>query len=119
MSEYVCVFQYENRISLNLEAGDSRVMAVGEKMNAVCPEAYMNGYNWEAFFRYYLEKNAPDILTGMDTDPEADTYLALWPLSAENEARARRFETLIRSLMENEEELCRIVREEGDEIQWD
>lgn len=119
MSDYVRVFQYENWISLWLDAGDDSVMAVGEKMEAACPEAYMNGYNWEAFFRYYLEKNAPDILEGMDPDPEADTYAVHWPLSPENEARAEKFEKLIRSLMENEEELCRIVREEGEKIEWD
>ncbi len=119
MSDYARVFQSDGWISLNLDAGDSRVIAIGERMEAACPEAYMNGYNWEAFFRHYLEKNAPDILEGMDPDPEADTYVAHWPLTAENEARAEKFEKLIHSLMENEEELCRVVREEGDEIEWD
>lgn len=119
MPDYINVFQYRDWISLSLNAGDGRVLAVGEKMEAARPEAYMNGYNWEAFFRYYLEKNAPDILEGMDADPEADAYIARWPLSPENQARAERFEKLIRSLLENGEELCRIVREEGDEIEWD
>lgn len=119
MSDYLSVFQNRKWVSLCLEAGDSRVMEIGEKMNAVCPEAYMNGYNWDAFLSYYLEENAPDILEGMDTDPEADMYEAHWLLSPENEAKAKRFEGIIRSLLENEEELCRIVREEGGEIEWD
>ena len=46
-------------------------------------------------------------------------YVAYWPLNPENEARAVRFEKIIRSLVEHEEELCRIVREEGDAIEWD
>ena len=123
MSDYVKLFTLEETsspsVEVLLEAGDSRIMAVGEKMNAVCPDAYMNGYNWEALFRRYLEEKDPDILEGMRTDPEADMYVAYWPLSPENEARARRFEGIIRSLVENEEELCRIVREHGDEIEWD
>ena len=85
----------------------------------LCPDAYMNGYNWEALLRYYLEKNAPDILAGMDPDPEADMYEAHWPLTPENEAKAKRFEEIIRSLVEHEEELCRLVQEEGGEIEWD
>ena len=119
MSDYLSVCKYKDWVSLSLEAGNSAVMAVGEKMEAACPDAYMNGYNWDAFFRYYLEKNEPDILEDMDADPEADTYVVHWPLAPENEAKANRFEKLIRSLLEDEEELCRIVREEGEEIEWD
>lgn len=119
MSDYLSICKYKNGVSLSLIAGDEKVMAVGEKMEAACPEAYMNGYNWEAFFRYYLEQNEPDILEDMDADPEADTYVAHWPLTPENEAKAKRFEELIRSLVEDEAELCRIVRDEGGEIEWD
>ena len=119
MSDYLHLSQYDSWISLSLDAGNSQVFAIGEKMESACPEAYMNGYNWDAFFRYYLEKNDPDILEDMDSDPEADTYEVHWPLSPENEARAKRFEEIVRALLENEAELCRIVRDEGDEIEWD
>lgn len=119
MSDYLRVFEYNGEISLTLDAGDERVLAIGQKMEAVCPEAYMNGYNWDAFFSHYLEKNEPDILKDLEADPEGETYAAHWPLTAENTARVRRFEEIIRSLLGNEEELCRIVREEGHEIQWD
>ncbi len=119
MADYVSVFTCNDKVSLSFVAEDSKVMSLGEKLETLCPEAYMNGYNWDALLRYYLEKHEPDILAGMDTDPEAGSYAALWPLSPENEARAERFEKLIRSLIENEEELCRIVRDEGDEIEWD
>ena len=119
MADYVTVFQYENKVGLILQAAAGPVFSLGQKLEAVCPEAYMNGYNWDALFRYYLEKNNPDILIGMDTDPEADMYEAHWSLSPESEARAKRFEAIIRSLVEQEEELCRIVREEGSAIEWD
>ena len=119
MSDYVQVFNTESRVEVLLHAGDDRMIALGQKMEAANPEAYMNGYNWEAFFNYYLGKYSPDILEGMGTDPEADMYVALWPLSPENEARAAKFVEIIRGLVENESELIRIVQEEGGEIQWD
>lgn len=39
-------------------------------------EAYMNGYNWEAFLNFYLEKYFPEVMTGMSSDPEAGMYAA-------------------------------------------
>lgn len=119
MADYVTTFTYKNEVGLILQASDERVMALGEKLEAACPEAYMNGYNWEALLRYYLEKNAPDVLEGLDPDPEADMYAAHWPLTPENEAKARRFEEIIRSLIKDEEALCCLVREEGGRIEWD
>lgn len=119
MADYVQVFPLGEKIEVLLSAEHEKLLAIGEKMNAACEDAYMNGYNWEAFFGYYLQKAAPDILTGMKTDPEAGMYVAYWPLSPENEERAGRFEEIIRSLVEHEEELCRIVREEGGAIEWD
>ena len=119
MADYVQVFPLGEKIEVLLSAEHEKILAIGEKMNAACEDAYMNGYNWEALLRYYLEKNAPDILAGMDPDPEADMYEAHWPLTPENEAKAKRFEEIIRSLVEHEEELCRLVQEEGGEIEWD
>ena len=100
---------------------DCNTLYVGYRNNALnhLDAAYMNGYNWDALLRYYLEKHEPDILKGLDPDPEAGSYVAIWPLSPENEARAKRFAEIIRSLVEHEEELCRLVQEEGGEIEWD
>ena len=119
MTDYVSVFTYNAKVSLSFASEDPKVMALGEKLYALCQDAYMNGYNWDALFRYYLEKHQPDILEGLDPDPEAGSYSAIWPLTPENQARAKRFEEIIRSLVEHEEELCRLVQEEGGEIEWD
>ena len=64
-------------------------------MNEINEEAYMNGYNWDAFFNYYLEENAPDILESMESDPEAGSYAAYFEDTAENEQKAK---TLCRHL---------------------
>ena len=119
MADYASVFTYQNDVSVSFAAEDPKVMALGEKLAALCTEAYMNGYNWDALFRYYLEKYEPDILEGLDPDPEAGSYTAHWPLSPENEGRAKRFAEIIRSLVEGEETLCRLVEENGGEIEWD
>ena len=86
-----------------------------------CCEIYgdMNGYNWDALFRYYLAERAPELLIGLDSDPEAGSYVAYYERNAENEAKAQQLAEIIVSLVENEEELYRLVREEGDKIQWD
>ncbi len=119
MSDYVAVVKGDESISVCLYVEEDKILTIGEKMNAICEDAYMNGYNWEAFLNYYLEKNAPDVLEEMETDPEAGMYAAYYPTSPENEARANKFAEIIRSLIEDEEELYRIVEEEGDEIEWD
>lgn len=119
MNDYVSIIKSEKSISVCFYIEDEKVFKIGEKMNEFNEEAYMNGYNWEAFFNYYLEKNAPDVLTGMDTDPEAGMYDAYYDLTPENEKRAEKFIEIIRSLIENEDELYRIVSEEGDNIEWD
>lgn len=119
MADYVKIYKSENEIDVWFDNENDKPFAIGEKMNEICEEAYMNGYNWDAFFHYYLSENAPDILEGMDSDPEAGSYAAHFALSEENEKKAERFVGLIRSLIENEEELYRIVREKGEEIEWD
>lgn len=78
----------------------------------------MNGYNWDALIRHYLKNNAPDILDAMDTDPEAGLYDAYFKESDANRDKAKRLADMLTSLIDNEQELCRIVREEGDKINW-
>lgn len=118
MADFANVIKDENNISIYL-AVDGKVLKIGEKMNEINDDAYMNGYNWEAFFNYYLPKYAPDIMAGMNTDSESGTYVVYYDLTSENEKKANKFAEIINKLIENEEELCRIVREDGDEIEWD
>ena len=119
MSDYVKINKSGNRVDVWFYNENDKPFVIGEKMYAINENAYMNGYNWDALFNYYLAKYAPDVLVGMDSDPEAGSYAAYYPLTPENEARAEKFVEIISSLIENEEELYRIVREEGDDIEWD
>ena len=119
MGDYTAVVKHKDSISVCFYIEQDKPFAIGEKMNEINEDAYMNGYNWEAFFNYYLPKYAPDVLENMDTDPEAGMYVAFYSLTPENETRAEKFMSIICQLVENEEELYRIVREEGDAIIWD
>lgn len=119
MADYVGMIKDDDSIQVCLYNEDEKIMVIEEKMNAINEEADMNGYNWEAFFNYYLAKYEPDILEEMETDPEAGMYTAYYSLTPENELRAEKFVEIICSLIENEEELYRIIQEESDEIEWD
>ena len=119
MNDYVRVMMHEDLLSVIFDCEADRPLAIGEKINEINEEAYMNGYNWEAFIDHYLRKHAPDVLVGMSTDPEAGMYAACYDRSAANEARAHKLAEIIRSLIENENELYRIIREEGANIAWD
>ena len=119
MQDYVKLNITDERIHVWFYNEDAKPFAVGQKMNEANPDAYMNGYNWDALFNYYLAKHTPEVLEGMESDPEAGSYAAYYDPIPENEEKARKFVEIIESLVENEEELCRIVREEGSEIEWD
>lgn len=119
MADYVILDKSDDSINVWFYNENDKPFAIGEKMYEINEEAYMNGYNWDALFNYYLAKHAPDVLNGMESDPEAGSYAAYYDLTPENEKRAEKFVDIIISLIENEEELYRIVREESDEIEWD
>ena len=74
MSEFLDITFDEENISLVFYIENKNIMEIGDKIEKINPYAFMNGYNWEAFFNYYLEKQSPDILEDMDSDPEAGTY---------------------------------------------
>lgn len=119
--DYVQIFTYENSddLSVYFTIEDEKVMKIGEKMNELNEEAYMNGYNWDAFLNYYLGKYHPEIKEGMDCDPEAGTYVAYYKSTPQNELKAKKLVEIIEDLIENESKLYKIVEEEGDKIEWD
>ncbi|MBJ2188659.1 MAG: hypothetical protein HFJ87_03140 [Muribaculaceae bacterium] len=118
--EYVQVYANGyGTINLLFEDEKPKAIAVGQKMNEINELAYMNGYNWDAFFNYYLARHAPDILESIDPDPEAGSYLAYFEETPENEEKALRFADIIVSLIENPEEIYQIIRDHADDIEWD
>lgn len=119
MSDYVMVDTIPGETTMVCFYNEQdKPFAIGEKINKINQQAYMNGYNWEAFFNYYLSKHAPDILEGLQPDPEAGMYAAYYKPTLESEVKAHKFARIIRSLIENEEKVYRIIREEGAQIAW-
>lgn len=54
MEKYVSIVKVENNLSVCFYNSSEKVVAIAKKMNEINEDAYMHGYNWEAFFNYYL-----------------------------------------------------------------
>lgn len=119
MDDYVSVFRYKDNVGISFDVEAEKPFRVGEQMNAAHEMAYMNGYNWAALLEWHLGQTDPELLEGLEHDPEAGSYAGYYRLTPENEAKAVKVVELIRALVENEEEACRLVREHGDDIEWD
>lgn len=119
MQQYITKTKDKDSITICLYIEQDKIMAIGEKLNAINENAYMNGYNWEVLINYYLEKTNSDLLDGLDTDPEAGMYVAFYESNKKNETKADKLITLIENLIENESELYAFVEKYGDDIEWD
>ena len=119
MRDYVNVERLEDDMCVCFYIEREEVMKIGSRMEEINKDAYMNGYNWEMFFNYYLGKHAPELLEELEPDPEAGMYAAYYPYTKENEEKAKKFGEIICNLVENPKELYRIVKEESNEIEWE
>lgn len=117
---FVTVSIDEDVITVSFDAGEDKIMELGSKMNEVCDEAYMNGYNWDAFINCYLEVNAPELLDVIESDPEAEMYCAyIEDTSDEGKEAASKLEALIESLLGDEAAVMSFLSENASDIEWD
>lgn len=120
MGKYINISENEDYISVTFNIEQDKIMAIGDKLNEINEEAYMNGYNWEALLNCYFGKNASELLEGFNADSEAEMYAGYYnEVSDENREKASRFAKIIEDLVEEEEKLYQFVRECGKEIEWD
>ncbi len=123
LPDYLKVVAVENcaNVSVCFDVEAPKPYALGEKLYTLNEQAYMNGYNWEALLICCLEHNLPDLLEGLESDPEAGSYVALYENTPKNLEKANRLADFIAYLVEDEEDLCQLVREDGEtiEIEWD
>ena len=123
LPEFLTVVAVENsaNVSVCFDVEAPKPYALGEKLYTLNEHAYMNGYNWEALLICCLEHNLPDLLEGLESDPEAGSYVALYENTPKNLEKANRLADFIAYLVEDEEDLCQLVREDGEtiEIEWD
>ena len=80
MPDYIKIVKGDDRIGVWFYNENDKPFSIGEKMCEINENAYMNGYNWDAFFNYYFAENAPDILEGLESDPEAGSYAAYYEI---------------------------------------
>lgn len=121
MNDYVAKIKHENSnsISVCFYIEQDKILAIGDKMNELDENAYMNGYNWGAFLNRYLEVNHPDILQEMESDPEAGMYVAYYKATPENEKKADHLLNVIKDFVENESKIYDFVKTESEHIEWD
>lgn len=119
MPEYLDINSDKENISLVFYIENKNIMEIGSKIERINSDAYMNGYNWEAFLNYYLQKQSPDVLENMDSDPEAGMYIAYYENVPENVVKVNKLGEIIEYLIENPDDIYEIVREHGNEIEWD
>lgn len=119
MTDYLKLINFDDSVSLTFYIENEKVMAVGEKLEKINENAFMNGYNWEALLNCYIELNAPELAGTFETDSEAGMYSADFENSDEGKSNAEAMSEIIVSLIENEEKLFDFVRSHGDEIEWD
>lgn len=117
--EYAALLKSEKYLSVCFYIEHEKPFEIGQKINKLNELAYMNGYNWEALFNYYLPKYHPSVFENMNTDPEAGMYVAYYEPNTDNEARAEKFIEIIEHLVKNEEVLYELVKNEGSSIEWD
>lgn len=120
MRDYINVTSLEHRgkgFCVSFDIGNEVVMRIGNKIEEINEYGYMNGYNWDAFFNYYLSKYYPSILESMEGEPESGMYFAFF--SEKDILKMKKFVNIIYYLIENEEEIYRIIREDGEYIEWD
>ncbi len=112
--EYIEFRETEEGSEVVFQIDDDDILELGEKINEIDELAYMNGYNWEALINFYLQKEHPDLLDGLSTDPEAGMYAAYY--SNEN---AKKLYEVIKSFVENEEKVLNFVKSNHADILWD
>ena len=54
MTDYVKTHKDGKWIAVWFYNEEEKPLAIGEKMYEINENAYMNGYNWDALFNYYL-----------------------------------------------------------------
>lgn len=120
MADYVNLNIGEDYISITFNVGNNRIMEIGSRMEEICEDAYMNGYNWEAFLNSYLEQNGPEIFDAIETDSEADMYCAyINDTSDEGKELAKQYVQILEDLFDNEEDIYDFLKHNADDIEWD
>ncbi|RZJ48841.1 MAG: hypothetical protein EOO44_19440 [Flavobacterium sp.] len=117
MSNHATKMEHEHQVSVYVNVETDKLMEIGKEMETINEDAYMNGYNWEAFLNHFLQINHPELLEGLDTDSEAGTYVALYD-NVDSE-KADKLTAIINNLINEPEKIYAFLNENGEDIEWD
>jgi len=106
-------------VSVRFYVSQDKVATIGKKITEINPEAVMTGHNWEALLSYYLDTHHPEVSAGMGSDPDNKNYVAYYKLNPVNEKKAEKLVEILEDLVENENKLYELVKNNGDEIDWE
>lgn len=119
MVNYLTLDDENDKLVLTLNVLHEKCVKIGNHINEIHDAADMNGYNWETLFLYYLTKHNPAYLVGVGTESEADKFVLYAPDIEGFQGNFRDMEKIFTDLLENPDDLYRLVSLEGDLIQWD
>lgn len=108
-----------NSISVCVYNENDGIFEFGERINEQFEEAYMNGYNWDALITYYVNSVDSDLMTEVNTDPEAGMFSAYMEYNQDNLDKMKRFEAHIRTMLTDEAVLLKFIADNYEEIEWD
>jgi len=108
-----------NSISVCVYNENDGIFELGERINERFEEAYMNGYNWDALITYYVNKIDAELMSVIDTDPEAGMFSAYIDYSQDNLEKMKLFEDHVKKMLADEDVLMKFIADNYDEIEWD
>ncbi len=102
-----------------LSVEDDSVFALGERVNEIEDMAYMNGYNWEVLIRFYLAKEYPVLLEGLECDSEAGLFVGYYSDGVSGKEKADKLYGVLEAFVGDEQVVCGFVERYGKEIEWE
>jgi hypothetical protein len=105
-------------VSVELDITAPDVLSIGAQMQKIDAEAVMNGYNWSAFIDRYLAMKFPEMLDGLERDPEAGHYLALYENNDLGNKKADILVKILNYFIAKPQDVYAFMQEESDGVEW-
>ncbi|MBS1624843.1 MAG: hypothetical protein JST83_12530 [Bacteroidetes bacterium] len=121
MKDYIQFIKNEKEgsVSVRFDIKSDKIAALGDKIKAVNGGVAMNGSGWEALLEWYLDEFYPGVSGGMGSNSVAGMYKAYYKLTPANEKKAEQLAEVLSDMVENDSKLIDLLKERGEEIDWD
>ncbi|MCU9533312.1 Imm51 family immunity protein [Streptococcus sp. CSL10205-OR2] len=101
---------------VSLDVSDPTVWAIATEVDDAY-DVYLNGYGWESFLSHYWQEIAPELLDGLEMDPEASSIVFTY--SQANERLLKSLYENLKQLIENPQLIYEYIKNNHDKIDWD